>query len=78
MASQFLRRLKQKFAKPLQFGLYGAIGCLIVALLLGEPLLYLTKLSPSTERSPQAIVLLIHCSGSITYYLLPITSRVAL
>ncbi|MDJ0742166.1 MAG: VWA domain-containing protein [Xenococcaceae cyanobacterium MO_167.B27] len=63
--NQLLRRLRRKLSKPLLFGLYGAIGCLIAALLLGELLLYLTKLPPTIEQSPQAVVLLIDCSGSM-------------
>ena len=60
------RNLRQN--KPLLFGLYGAIGCLIAAILLGEPLLALTKLppSPATQKAPQAIVLLIDTSGSMS------------
>ncbi|UUO15819.1 vWA domain-containing protein [Dolichospermum heterosporum] len=60
------RNLRQN--KPLLFGLYGAIGCLIAAILLGEPLLALTKLPPSppTQKAPQAIVLLIDTSGSMS------------
>ncbi|MBD2456686.1 VWA domain-containing protein [Nostoc sp. FACHB-87] len=52
--------------KPLLFGLYGAIGCLIAALLLGEPLLALTKLAPSTPQAAKAVVLLIDASGSMS------------
>jgi Ca-activated chloride channel family protein len=63
--NQLLRRLRRKLSKPLLFGLYGAIGCLIAALLLGELLLFLTKLPPTIEQSPQAVVLLIDCSGSM-------------
>ncbi|MFM6911515.1 MAG: VWA domain-containing protein, partial [Dolichospermum sp.] len=59
-----LRKLKQN--KPLLFGIYGAIGCLIAALILGEPLLALTKLAPSIQNSSQAIVLLIDASGSMS------------
>jgi Ca-activated chloride channel homolog len=53
------------FRKPLLFGLCGAIGCLLAALLLGEPLLYFTKLPPSTEKPSQAVAVLIDCSGSM-------------
>ncbi|MBC1239862.1 VWA domain-containing protein [Nostoc sp. 2RC] len=52
--------------KPLLFGIYGAIGCLIAAILLGEPLLALTKLAPSSQQTPQAIVLLIDTSSSMS------------
>ncbi|MEZ2250020.1 VWA domain-containing protein [Microcoleus sp.] len=57
-------QLRQKLSKPILFGLYGAVGCLGAATLLGEAFLALTKLPP-TPRSPQAIVLLIDCSGSM-------------
>ncbi len=60
-----LRRLKQAIAKPILFGIYGAIGCFLAALLLGEVLLALTKLPPPTQAPPQAIALLIDCSGSM-------------
>jgi Ca-activated chloride channel family protein len=59
------RRLRRTASKPLLFGLYGALGCLIAALLLGEPLLALTKLPPSKEKIPQAVALLIDTSGSM-------------
>ncbi|BDA65953.1 von Willebrand factor, type A [Calothrix sp. PCC 7716] len=52
--------------KPLLFGIYGAIGCLIAAIFLGEPLLALTKLAPSTQQTSQAIVLLIDASSSMS------------
>ena len=57
---------KLRSNKPLLFGLYGAIGCLIGAILLGEPLLALTKLPPSAQQASQAIVLLIDVSGSMS------------
>jgi len=57
------RRLRQN--KPLLFGIYGAIGCLIAAIALGEPLLALTKLNTNWQKPPQAIVLLIDVSGSM-------------
>lgn len=52
--------------KPLLFGIYGAIGCLIAAIFLGEPLLALTRLAPSVQQTPQAIVLLIDASSSMS------------
>jgi len=58
-------QLRQKLSKPILFGLYGAVGCLGAATLFGEAFLALTKLSPTIQRSPQAIVLLIDCSGSM-------------
>ncbi|MEC4817050.1 MAG: VWA domain-containing protein [Scytonema sp. PMC 1069.18] len=57
------RRLRTN--KPLLFGIYGAIGCLIVAMFLGEPFLALTKLAPIVQPS-QAIVLLIDTSSSMS------------
>lgn len=60
------RRLRRTANKPLLFGFYGALGCLMAALLLGEPLLALTKLPPSTETTPQALVLLLDTSGSMS------------
>jgi Ca-activated chloride channel family protein len=60
-----LGQLRQKLSKPILFGLYGAVGCLGAATLFGEAFLALTKLAPTIQRSPQAIVLLIDCSGSM-------------
>lgn len=59
-------RLKNN--KPLLFGIYGASGCLTAAILLGEPFLALTegKSNPSAPVTPQAIVLLIDTSGSMS------------
>ncbi|BAY95336.1 MULTISPECIES: vWA domain-containing protein [unclassified Tolypothrix] len=58
--------IKFRTNKPLLFGIYGAIGCLIAAIFLGEPLLALTKLAPSAQQIPQAIVLLIDASSSMS------------
>lgn len=60
------KRLKNN--KPLLFGIYGASGCLTAAILLGEPFLDLTegKSNPSAPVTPQAIVLLIDTSGSMS------------
>jgi Ca-activated chloride channel family protein len=59
-------RLKNN--KPLLFGLYGASGCLTAAILLGEPFLALTKAkpNPTSPVTPQAIVLLIDTSSSMS------------
>lgn len=59
-------RLKNN--KPLLFGIYGASGCLTAAILLGEPFLDLTegKSNPPAPVTPQAIVLLIDTSGSMS------------
>ncbi len=63
---QLFRRLRRTFSKPILFGICGAIGCLLAALLLGEPLLLLTKVPVSSPISqPQAIVMLIDSSGSM-------------
>jgi Ca-activated chloride channel family protein len=59
-------QLRQKLSKPILFGLYGAMGCLLATILLGEPLLALTKLPPSIQQTPQAVVLLIDASGSMS------------
>lgn len=60
------KRLKNN--KPLLFGIYGASGCLTAAILLGEPFLDLTegKSNPSAPVTPQAIVLLIDTSLSMS------------
>ncbi|MEA5470379.1 MULTISPECIES: vWA domain-containing protein [unclassified Spirulina] len=63
--NQFLTQIRQKLNKPTLFGLYGALGCLIAALLFGEGFLALTKTTPSFFRPAQAIALLIDCSGSM-------------
>jgi Ca-activated chloride channel homolog len=52
--------------KPLFFGICGAIGCLLAALILGEPFLYFTRLPPSLEIPSHKIALLIDCSGSMS------------
>jgi hypothetical protein len=57
--NNFFGQLRQKLSKPLLFGLYGAVGCLGAATLFGEVFLLLTKLPPTVERSPLAILLLI-------------------
>ncbi len=57
--------LRQKFSKPVLFGIYGAIGCLIAAVLLGEAFLALTKLPPAVQQTNHAIVLLIDSSSSM-------------
>jgi Ca-activated chloride channel homolog len=61
----FLSKLKQKLPKPILFGIFGAIGCFLAAILLGEILLNLTKLPPPPQPSARAVVLLIDCSGSM-------------
>jgi Ca-activated chloride channel family protein len=59
-----INRLKNN--KPLLFAIYGASGCLTAAILLGEPFLALTKLGKSSITKPQAIVLLIDTSSSMS------------
>ena len=47
------------------FGLMGAVGCLAAAVLC-EPFLLLTRQAPVTRRQPQAVTLLLDCSGSMS------------
>jgi Ca-activated chloride channel homolog len=63
--SNFFNRLRSKLSKPILFGIYGAIGCLLMAGLLGEGFLYFTQLPPSTVPANQSIVMLIDTSGSM-------------
>jgi Ca-activated chloride channel family protein len=63
---QILRKWRRNLAKPLLFALYGAIGCFIASLLLGELWLLFTKLPPSSVKTPQAVVMLIDASGSMS------------
>jgi Ca-activated chloride channel homolog len=60
----YIRSLIGRLPKPILFGICGAIGCMMAAMLLGEPLLNFTKLPPSTSTA-QAIVLVIDCSDSM-------------
>lgn len=62
--SPWIRSLIGRLPKPILFGICGAIGCVLAAMLLGEPLLNFTKLPPSPPTG-QAIVLLIDCSNSM-------------
>lgn len=61
-----LSKLRQQVSKPILFGIYGAVGCLITAILLGEIFLYLTKLPPSIQQANHAIVLVIDSSSSMS------------
>ncbi len=64
--ANFWRKLQSKFSKPILFGIYGALGCLIAAILLGEAFLTFTELPPSTVKADNhAIVLLIDSSSSM-------------
>lgn len=60
-----IQQLATRYKKPLFFGIYGGLGCLLAALLFGEIFLNLTQLPPSVEKTPQAIALLIDTSGSM-------------
>jgi len=60
-----IQQLATRYKKPLLFGVYGGLGCLLAALLFGEVFLNLTQLPPSIEKTPQAIALLIDTSGSM-------------
>ena len=58
-------KITQKLSKPILFGVYGALGCFLAAIVLGQPFLEFTKLPPSIEQNNHAIVLLIDSSGSM-------------
>ena len=60
-----LKQLRQKVSKPILFGIYGAVGCLVAALILGEVFLHLTKLPPSTQQTDRAVMLVIDSSSSM-------------
>lgn len=60
-----INRLTQRFGKPFSFGIYGAIGCLLAAIILGEGWLVLTHRPPSNVPTSHAIVLLIDSSSSM-------------
>ena len=60
-----LKKLRQKASKPILFGIYGAVGCLIAALVLGEIFLALTKLPPSVRQTNHAVILVIDSSSSM-------------
>ncbi|MGC9503152.1 vWA domain-containing protein [Baaleninema sp.] len=66
-----LKNLTQKLRKPLLFGLFGGTGCLAAAGILGETWLYLTRRPPTTVTEPQAVVLLIDSSSSMSEGKLP-------
>ncbi|UAJ72060.1 VWA domain-containing protein [Synechocystis sp. PCC 7339] len=59
---KILNKLRQINNKPLLFAIYGALGCLLAALLLGEPFF---ALFPPASPPAQALVLLIDTSGSM-------------
>lgn len=64
--TNLFRNLRQKFSKPVLFGIYGAVGCLIASVLLGEVFLAVTKLPPTNvQQANHAIVLLIDSSSSM-------------
>lgn len=60
-----LKKLRQKVSKLILFGIYGAVGCLIAALVLGEIFLALTKLPPSVQQTNHAVILVIDSSSSM-------------
>lgn len=60
-----LQTLKQNYQKALLFALYGGIGCLIIALILGEWFLHLTELPPLPKTEQKAVILLIDSSSSM-------------
>ncbi|MBV5262082.1 VWA domain-containing protein [Synechococcus moorigangaii CMS01] len=62
----FFKKIRQKFSKPILFAIYGAVGCFLLALTLGEGWLALTTLPPSVDQADQAIVLLIDSSASMS------------
>lgn len=63
--TNFLQKIQSKFSKPILFGIYGALGCLIAAVLLGEAFLSFTELPPTVKQTNHAIVLLIDSSSSM-------------
>ena len=70
--------LRDKLNKPLLFGIYGGLGCLLTAILLGEIFLDLTKLPPSVRTTNQAIAVLMDTSGSMSGGKLDEAKRAAL
>jgi Ca-activated chloride channel homolog len=63
---RFFDRLRTRLSKPILFGLYGGLGCLLAAILLGEIFLYLTQLPPAPRSTTaQSIVLLMDTSDSM-------------
>jgi Ca-activated chloride channel homolog len=61
----FFDRLRTRLSKPILFGIYGGLGCLLAAILMGEIFLYLTQLPPSLKPAEQSIVLLMDTSSSM-------------
>jgi Ca-activated chloride channel homolog len=62
---RLFNRLRTKLSKPILFGIYGGLGCLLAAILMGETFLYLTQLPPSLKPVEQSIVLLMDTSRSM-------------
>ena len=57
----------EKFAKPLRFGLYGAVGCTIAALCLGELVMLLLP-QPAAPKQPQVdVVFVVDATASMQY-----------
>lgn len=63
--------ITKKIYKPLLFGVCGGAGCLLAALIFGEIWLYLTRRPPGFLTKPQAVVLLMDTSGSMSGQKLP-------
>ena len=55
MMSVLLDRLNSLLPKPLVFALYGSLGCLLAALVVGEPLWWC--LAPSPPPPPKPVVI---------------------
>ncbi|AMW29195.1 MULTISPECIES: vWA domain-containing protein [Arthrospira] len=72
-----LNNITKKINKPLLFGLCGGAGCLLGALIFGEIWLYLTRQPPGFLTKPQAVVMLIDTSGSMSGSKLPEVQRAA-
>lgn len=62
-----LQNLTQKLPKPILFGIFGGVGCLIAAAIFGEMWLSLTRRLPQ----PQTVVLLMDTSSSMSGGKLP-------
>ena len=56
-----LQNLTQKLPKPILFGIFGGLGCLLAAAIFGEMWLSLTRRPPQ----PQTVVLLMDTSSSM-------------
>ena len=59
------RKISQKIRKPLIFALWGAGGCLLASISIGELFLRVTNPSDLELEEPQTVVLLIDTSQSM-------------